>query len=144
MESFYKSLYKAQSTLMLLFWKTWVFHWNVEGKDFPQLHELFNKQYDFMFNELDTLAEHIRTYNIKALGPLAVIQSTAAIEDVAITTDANTMLTTLLANQQAFFDAARELNEESNAANQPHTGNLAQQMMDDHGKMIWMLRSTLK
>jgi starvation-inducible DNA-binding protein len=144
MESLYKSLYKIQSTLFLLFWKTWVFHWNVEGINFYEIHKLLDDQYNFMFEELDTLSEHIRSYNIKALGPLEILKESSIISDVEITSNTTEILTILLDDQQLFFEGLKELNDEAVRLNRGDTENLAQQMMTDCGKRIWMLRASLK
>jgi starvation-inducible DNA-binding protein len=144
METFYKSLYVVQATLMHLFWKTWVYHWNVTGKDFQQLHILFGNQYEFMFEELDKLSEHMRYFDIKALGPLSIVQDTSVIDDVLVNTDDISMISNLLQNNQTLIDELKNLNREAEAVGQSQTGNLAQQMMEDHGKFVWMLRSTLK
>ena len=141
MESFYKSLYEVQATLMHLFWKTWVYHWNVVGPDFQQLHLLYGGQYEFMFEELDKLSEHIRFFNIRALGPLSIVQETSAIGDVQVNIDASRMTSDLLDGNLALIEKVRQLNTEAEAANQPQTANFAQQMMEDHGKFVWMLRS---
>lgn len=49
MEKLYKLLSDTQASLFVLFQKTWNYHWNVTGMDFPQLHILFGEQYEAMF-----------------------------------------------------------------------------------------------
>ena len=70
MENLYQSLFKAQTSLFHLFQKTWVFHWNVTGSDFQQLHTLFGEQYNIMFGEIDRLTEHMRYLRMKAITQL--------------------------------------------------------------------------
>jgi len=36
-------------------------HWNVEGSNFPQYHTFFEKIYTEVFEELDKIAEQIRS-----------------------------------------------------------------------------------
>ena len=43
-----------------LYAMTHLFHWNVRGPNFPQLHKLMNDQYGAIWEELDTLAERAR------------------------------------------------------------------------------------
>jgi DNA-binding ferritin-like protein len=97
-----------------------------------------------MFEELDTLSEHIRSYNIKALGPLEILKESSIISDVEITSNTTEILTILLDDQQLFFEGLKELNDEAVRLNRGDTENLAQQMMTDCGKRIWMLRASLK
>ena len=71
MEKLFKLLSDAQSSLFVLFHKTWAFHWNVVGEDFTQLHQLFGGQYETMFGEVDRLSEHMRYLNVKPLSSLS-------------------------------------------------------------------------
>jgi starvation-inducible DNA-binding protein len=70
MEGLYKLLSDIHSNLFVLFHKTWVYHWNVIGSDFQQLHTLFGEQYESMFEEIDRLAENMRFLNIRPVGSL--------------------------------------------------------------------------
>ena len=73
MEKLYKLISDIQANLFLLFHKTWVFHWNVVGPDFYQLHQLFNDQYNTMFEEIDRISEHMRYLNVRPVGTLSRI-----------------------------------------------------------------------
>ena len=65
MEKLFKLLSDAQASLFVLFQKTWIYHWDVVGPDFQQLHTLFGGQYETMFEEIDTLTEHMRYLGMK-------------------------------------------------------------------------------
>jgi len=79
MEKLFKILSDVQANLFLLFHKTWVFHWNVIGPDFQQLHTLFGEQYETMFEEIDRLSEHMRYLNIRPVGTLSRIVEVSTI-----------------------------------------------------------------
>lgn len=49
-----------------LYLKTQNFHWNVTGPEFYSLHLLFEKQYEEMAEEIDEIAERIRTLGLPA------------------------------------------------------------------------------
>lgn len=144
MEEFYKSLYSVQATLMHLYWKTWVYHWNVVGSDFQQYHSMFGEQYEFLAEELDKFSEHMRFYGIKALGPLSIVKDTSVIEDVQVNIDDKGMATDLLTDHQALLTELKKADKLAESTDNPQTCNLLQQMMEDHGKFIWMLRSILR
>ena len=41
--------------------KSQLFHWNVEGPDFGELHEFFSNIYEDAYSAVDPIAEYIRT-----------------------------------------------------------------------------------
>jgi len=144
MERLYKLLSDAQSSLFVLFHKTWAFHWNVVGEDFTQLHQLFGGQYETMFEEIDRLSEHMRYLNIKPLSSLSRILEVTQIEGTSSSPAAKEMLQELLDNNTKFCEMMQEISEESESQKQYATSNLVQDLMEAHGKFIWQLRSHLQ
>lgn len=144
MEKLYKLLSDAQSSLFVLFHKTWAFHWNVVGSDFTQLHQLFGGQYETMFEEIDRLSEHMRYLNVKPLSSLSRMLEVTQIQEAASSTTANNMLSELLENNEKFCDMLKEISEEAEEQKSYATANLVQDLMESHGKFIWMLRSHLQ
>ena len=144
MEKLYKLLSDAQSSLFVLFHKTWAFHWNVVGSDFTQLHQLFGEQYNTMFEEIDRLSEHMRYLNVKPLSSLSRMLEVTQIQEAASSTTANNMLSELLENNEKFCDMMREISEEAEEQKSYATANLVQDLMESHGKFIWMLRAHLQ
>jgi starvation-inducible DNA-binding protein len=144
MEKLYKLLSDAQSSLFVLFHKTWAFHWNVVGSDFTQLHQLFGGQYETMFEEIDRLSEHMRYLNVKPLSSLSRMLEVTQIKEAASSTTANNMLSELLENNEKFCEIMTEISEEAEAQKQYATANLSQDLMESHGKFIWQLRAHLQ
>jgi starvation-inducible DNA-binding protein len=141
METLYKLLSDAQSSLFVLFHKTWVFHWNVVGKDFTQLHQLFGGQYEAMFEEVDRLSEHMRYLNVKPLSSLSRMLEVTQIQEAASSTTADKMLSELLENNEKFCEMLKEISEEAEEQKSYATANLVQDLMESHGKFIWQLRA---
>jgi starvation-inducible DNA-binding protein len=54
--------------------KAHMFHWNVEGPDFGELHEFFSNIYEDAFHAVDPIAEYIRTTEEYAPGSLSRFQ----------------------------------------------------------------------
>ena len=44
----------------VIYLKTHYFHWNVKGPLFPQLHKLFDDQYNEIYSSIDMIAEKIK------------------------------------------------------------------------------------
>ncbi len=144
MEKLYKLLSDAQSSLFVLFHKTWAFHWNVVGEDFTQLHQLFGGQYETMFEEIDRLSEHMRYLNVKPLSSLSRMLEVTQIKEAASSTRAQEMLRELLDNNTKFCELMAEISEESENQKSYATANLVQDLMESHGKFVWQLRAHLQ
>jgi starvation-inducible DNA-binding protein len=144
METLYKLLSDAQSSLFVLFHKTWVFHWNVVGKDFTQLHQLFGGQYETMFGEIDRLSEHMRYLNVKPLSSLSRMLEVTQIQEAASSTTPEKMISELLENNEKFCEMLKEISEEAEDQKSYSTANLVQDLMESHGKFVWQLRSHLQ
>lgn len=158
MERLFKLLSDVQANLFLLFHKTWVYHWNVVGPDFYQIHKIFGKQYEVMFEEIDRLSENMRYLNIRPVGTLSRIVEVSTIGEGTniVSTDENglktvtlgkplskgtEMIKQLLNDNQILMELLAEANEEAEAQKTLATANLLQDLMESHGKFIWMLRS---
>jgi starvation-inducible DNA-binding protein len=141
METLFKLLSDAQASLFVLFHKTWVYHWNVVGQDFQQLHTLFGGQYETMFEEIDRLSEHMRYLNVKPLSSIKRILEVSGIKEGSSSVDAEGMISDLLKSNQDFCEMLTKVSEEAESQKSYSTANLAQDLMESHGKFVWMLRS---
>jgi starvation-inducible DNA-binding protein len=158
MERLFKLLSDAQANLFLLFHKTWVYHWNVVGPDFHQFHTLFGEQYEAIFEEIDRLSEHMRYLNIRPVGTLTRIVEVSTIGEGTniVSVDemgqktvtigkplskGNEMIKQLLNDNQILIELLTEASEEADVQRSLATANLLQDLMESHGKFVWMLRS---
>ena len=147
MEVLFKQLSDAQASLFVLFHKTWVYHWNVVGPDFQQLHTLFGGQYEEMFEEIDTLTEHMRYLGMKPVSTLSRITEVSQIDQAsnsAQAIDAMTMVKQLQDDNKKLIEICTTISEEADSQKQYATSNLVQTIMESHGKFVWQLRSFLE
>lgn len=144
METLYEVLHKAQTSLFCLMQKTWVYHWNVVGSDFFQLHDAFGEQYVEMLAELDRLTEHMRYLKMKAVAPISLVVETSEITEALPGATERTMVAQLYKDNQKLIDIFSKAVEAAETNKQRATSNLLQDLIESHGKNIWMLRSFLK
>ena len=147
MEKLYKLLSDTQASLFVLFQKTWNYHWNVSGSDFPQLHELFGGQYEAMFEEVDRISEHMRYLNIRPVSTMTRMVEVSSIEGPANgnqVIDAKGMVEQLLADNQKVIEMFKDISEESEKQRNYATANLVQDFMEAHGVNVYKLRSYLQ
>ena len=147
MEVLFKQLSDAQASLFVLFHKTWVYHWDVVGPNFQQLHTLFGGQYEEMFEEIDTLTEHMRYLGMKPVSTLSRITEVSQIDQAsnsAQAIDAMTMVKQLQDDNKKLIEICTTISEEADSQKQYATSNLVQTIMESHGKFVWQLRSFLE
>ena len=144
MEKLFKQLSDAQASLFVLFQKTWIYHWDVVGPDFQQLHTLFGGQYETMFEEIDTLTEHMRYLDMKPVSTLTRVVEVSEIKEAASSIDADGMISDLLESNKKLIEMLTAISEEADNQKQYATSNLVQSIMETHGKFVWMLRSFTK
>ena len=144
MEKLFKQLSDIQATLFVLFHKTWVYHWNVVGPDFQQLHTLFGGQYETIFEEIDRLTEHMRFLGMKPVSTLTRITEVTHIEQAFNRTQgitAKLMVKQLLNDNQVLIDMMIDASNSADRIESLATSSILQDLMETHGKFVWMLRS---
>ena len=147
MEKLFKLLSDAQATLFVLFQKTWIYHWDVVGPDFHQLHTVFGKQYTTMFEEIDTLTEHMRYLGMKPVSTLTRITEVTQVEQASNSAqdiNAEEMIRQLRDDNKKIVELFADVSEEADTQRQFATSNLVQTIMETHGKFHWMLRSFIE
>jgi starvation-inducible DNA-binding protein len=141
MEKLYKLLSDIQASLFVLFQKTWIYHWDVVGSDFQQLHTLFGGQYETMFEEIDTLTEHMRYLGMKPVSTLTRVVEVSEIKEANSSINSDEMVSDLLNSNKKLIEMLTVISEEADNQKQYATSNLVQSLMETHGKFVWMLRS---
>ena len=144
METLFKSLSDAQASLFVLFQKTWIYHWNVVGPDFQQLHTLFGEQYNTMFGEIDTLTEHMRYLGMKPVSTLTRVVEVSQISEADSSIGAIEMVSQLRDDNKKLIEILTAISEEADDQKQYATSNLVQSLSETHGKFVWQLRSILE
>lgn len=144
MENLFKLLSDAQASLFVLFQKTWIYHWDVVGPDFHQLHTVFGDQYTTMFEEIDTLTEHMRYLGMKPVTTLSRVLEVSAIAEADSEIVAFGMVAQLMDDNMRIIQMLTAISEEADKKKQYATSNLVQGLMETHGKFVWMLRSFLE
>jgi starvation-inducible DNA-binding protein len=124
--------------------KSHMFHWNVEGPDFGELHEFFSNIYEDAYSAVDPIAEYIRTTEEYAPGSLSRFQELSQIQDQTKVPRARLMLQELLADTQTMSDMSKQVFDVATAEGREDVANFAAERQSSHGKYSWQLKSYLK
>jgi DNA-binding ferritin-like protein len=94
-----------------------------------------------MFEEIDTLTEHMRYLGMKPVSTLSRVIEVSGIEEASSSVNADGMVSNLLDSNKKLIEMLVTISEEADAQKQYATSNLVQGIMETHGKFVWMLRS---
>jgi starvation-inducible DNA-binding protein len=121
-----------------------MFHWNVEGPDFGQLHKFLSKVYEDAFDAVDPIAEYIRTEDEYTPGSLTRFQELSQIQDQTKVPRARLMLEELLADTQTMLDMSKQVFDAATEAGREDIADFAANRQGAHGKYMWQMKSYLK
>jgi starvation-inducible DNA-binding protein len=138
------ALTNVMSDAFVFYFKAHSFHWNVTGKDFPQLHDFFGKIYENTFSKIDDLAEHIRALNAPAPMNLASIVAKSKIMENKDPLTAMEMVAALEVDNTKVLAGLLACAKMAEAADEIGLNDFLTQLYDEHKKLAWMLSSTLK
>ena len=120
------------------------FHWNVEGSDFYQLHNMFEDIYNETYGAVDAFAENIR--KIKSYTPASLYRFSAlsAVDDETEVLDPQAMVQELLRDAEKMQEIMKVLFVEAENLGHHGLSNFLADRQDAFAKHAWFLRSTLK
>jgi starvation-inducible DNA-binding protein len=144
MEQLIEQMRTILGTTFGLYFKAHSYHWNVEGPDFAQYHEFLGNFYESVYGNVDSIAEHIRALNSYAPVSLSRMLELSDIEETNSIPTALAMIVDLKDNNERYMIHLRAGIEAAEQANEPAVGNFLQDILDQHQKHGWMLRSFTK
>lgn len=144
MDELQRALKIAFASEYAFYLKAHYFHWNVEGPNFPQLHDLFGKIYEEVYGSIDTFAEEIRATGAYTPGSFARFSILSTIDDETKILPAQAMLAELLQDSDQMAEMFRVVFNASEELGMHGLSDFLAGRQDAHKKHSWMLRSTLK
>lgn len=136
------ALCAALSTTFMFYVEAHIFHWNVTGPRFSQLHAFFGEIYEDAFEAVDGLAEHLRALKCMAPQTSAELFDPSAVHIEAPVADADAMVARLDADNNVLMTVLKNAQEAAEAEEEVGVANFLQDRIDRHAKWGWMLRST--
>jgi starvation-inducible DNA-binding protein len=126
----------------VLYFKTHGFHWNVEGRDFKALHDMFGEQYTALWEVTDELAERIRALGSYATSDLKSILANADLkEQSGKDIDAIKMVKELATDHEKIVDLIYPVLRIAEDAGDEVTVDMLIARITEHEKTAWMLNS---
>jgi len=119
-------------------------HWNVEGSDFSQYHDLFGDIYEDVYVSIDPIAENIRKLGEYAPFNLKNFIDDRTLEFKAMKPEPKVMAKALLAANDTVLENIQKTFKIANDANEQGIANFLAEREDQHKKWRWMLTASTK
>ncbi|MCK5922026.1 MAG: DNA starvation/stationary phase protection protein [Methylococcales bacterium] len=124
-----------------LYLQTHNFHWNLTGKQFHQLHLMFEEHYTELAIAVDEIAERIRALDVVAPGTYKAFAGLSSIKEVDGVPEASNMVDILTQSHEQVVRTSREVLAVAQEADDESSAALVSDRMRVHEKTTWMLRS---
>lgn len=144
MERLLKALKIAFASEFSFYLKAHNFHWNVEGPDFKQYHDLFGGIYEEVYASIDPFAEQIRAAGGYTPGSLQRFSMLTQIEDEVKVPMALEMVRELMEDSDKMAEIFRMCFQLSEQEGLHGLSDFLAGRQDAHKKHSWMLRATSK
>jgi len=144
MEQLIQQLKVILGTNFALYLKAHNFHWNIEGSNFPQYHSFLDGFYTDVWEQTDSIAEHIRMLDAYVPGSMSRFLELADIEESVNIPTALGMMTQIKSDNDRFIIHLRAGIAAADQAGEPAVSNFLQDILGAHQKKAWMLRSIIK
>jgi starvation-inducible DNA-binding protein len=128
----------------VVYTKTHGFHFNIEGSNFPQYHELLNKFYGEIYETIDVIGEYIRTLDSYTPETLQRMLELSIIEEQPMIPRAQLMISELLADYEKMSHLVVQIFDVATEQNAQGIANYMAELQDLYTKQAWMLKATLK
>lgn len=134
------------ASFYMMYTKTKGFHWNIEGNDFPQLHELFDDIASDIYDSIDPTAEYIRTLDQYAITSLEKMKQLSLIADnqPQAVQSARSMVEELATDNERIKTILKDVIDCATRDREHAIANFLTDRLGQHGKWLWQLKATLK
>jgi len=120
------------------------FHWNVEGINFQQYHQLFGAIYEEVYGSIDDFAEKIRAIGSYVPASYTRFSYLSEIGDEVEVLQPTEMLQELFSDNDKMLVVLKMAYDLAEQAGEHGFSNFLAERMDAHRKHGWMLRASLK
>ena len=136
-------LNKLLATYSVLYMNTRGFHWNINGKEFFELHLKFEEIYNALVLQIDEIAERILTLEGTPLHSFTDNLSHSAIGEATHITDGKLALQNILESYTTVIGLERNILKLANDIDDEGTSAQMSDYIKIQEKEVWMFRSYL-
>jgi starvation-inducible DNA-binding protein len=134
----------AFATEFSFYLKAHNFHWNVEGSDFKQYHDLFGGIYEEVYGSIDAFAEQIRSLGTYVPASYTRFSMLTQIDDETQILPRQAMVEALIVDNEKTVKILKLVFQQSEANQEYGFSDFIASRIDAHRKHGWMLRASAK
>lgn len=138
-----EKLNKLLANYQIFYMNTRGYHWNIQGRQFFELHVKFEEQYNDLLLKVDELAERILTLGHRPLHAFSDYIAQSSIQEHKQAIDGKVCIEGLLAGYKTIIQMQRDLMEVAGEANDEGTAALMSDYIGQQEKTVWMLSAYL-
>ena len=120
------------------------YHWNVEGPDFSQYHDLFGTIYEDVYSSIDPIAEDLRKLDEYAPFTLSKFIELRTVESVEVAPNPKAMAKALLKVNEGVLVTIGKAFASATKANEQGIANFLSERENMHKKWHWQLTASTK
>jgi starvation-inducible DNA-binding protein len=144
MDDLYKAAKVAFASEYSFLVKSQNFHWNIEGPNFSQYHELFGDIYEEVFDSIDLFAEKLRSIGTYAPAGFARLSMLSQLSDESEVIPQDQMLLELISDNEKMVKILKMVYDLAENYGEHGFSSFLADRMDAHRKHGWMLRASTK
>ena len=143
MNDLIEKLREVFATNFVAYYQSHVAHVNITGRNFYSDHKLLQKIYENLQDQIDTIAEFLRSLETFMPESIGDVMDQTQVTDDLVVGDSDDLLRLVCKNLQTLVDLYRELEREADDAGQDQIANYAQDQETILTKQIWMITATV-
>ncbi|MBU2914492.1 DNA starvation/stationary phase protection protein [Reichenbachiella agariperforans] len=120
------------------------FHWNIQGKNFFELHVKFEELYTETNVKVDDIAERILTIGGTPIHNFQDYLDTAELVPVKNVHDDETAVKTIVSNLEKIIIKEKAIKEAAGAVDDSGTEDQMSAFVEEQEKTLWMYKAWLK
>jgi len=139
-----EELTKTFSGNFVSYYRSHVAHVNIIGRNFYSDHKLLQKIYEYFQDNIDTIAEKLRTIKAKMPVDIATVTIESPIMDFPTVGDCYELLTQVDEALESMIEQYHALNDAAEEVDYIDISNFAQDQIGQLARFRWMIESTLE
>jgi starvation-inducible DNA-binding protein len=138
------ALKKLQADVVVTYFQSHGYHWNVEGMLFPEMHEKWLEVYEDIYGSIDDISEMLRKLNSLAPFQLTEFIQNSAINGIYSGANAKDQIESFLVSNEIIINDLRQAHKAAEEAGQIGIASDLEIRESMHQKWNWQLSSTIK
>ena len=143
MDDFNKNLNVLLSDLNVFYRKLQNYHWNVQGKDFFNIHAKLEEYYDEINEQIDEVAEKMLMIDIQPLGTMKDYLANSTIKEAEnAKIDENSVYPILIKDYDTLLNQVKTIKKQADDQSCYMMSSFMDELISSYKKHLWMLKQS--